>query len=466
MERGGFDQWKPREVARLLSLLETDRRYYQEILSSLPVALAILSEDRTILSVNRAFRRRLGLTNAELRDKTIEQILPSEQLIEKIRLAHVAGGSEAVTVRVGPRAFRATPIAIRSWEDDAGAETLLVVEEAGGAPPAQPGAEPDLTAARLDAVRTQAGKLAHDLNNPLMIITGYAEEMQNSLPANDPRRAELAEILGAAARMSEITGKLVSFTRSEARAPQSVMLQDVVALAAGPVRSAAGGMAVEIREGGPVAVLAEREQLGDALVALALLALETSRRPSRISIACEGEAIRIEVEGEGSEDPAHRLESMVPATRAYLNIQEWGGNVTFSADRSRGSAVTVHLRRAGTLESRATILIVEDEQGIRALMRKILAREQYHVIEAGSAEEAMSAVALHRGQIHLLLTDITLPGMNGRDLAGKLREQHPQMKVVYVSGNAGRQGLPANARFLQKPFTLSALTDAVGEALS
>src|SRR5580700_1999514 len=89
MERTGFEQWKPREVARLLALVETERRYYQEMMAALPAALVVLAHDRTILSANAAFRRLAGLSGEELRKRSIEQILPSDELIERLRAAHV-----------------------------------------------------------------------------------------------------------------------------------------------------------------------------------------------------------------------------------------------------------------------------------------------------------------------------------------------------------------------------------------
>src|SRR5437016_6112630 len=91
MERTGSEQWKPREVARLLALIETERRYYQEMVAALPAPLAVLSGDRSIVSANRAFRRIVNLRNEDLRHRTIEQILPSEELVERIRRAHVHG---------------------------------------------------------------------------------------------------------------------------------------------------------------------------------------------------------------------------------------------------------------------------------------------------------------------------------------------------------------------------------------
>jgi DNA-binding NtrC family response regulator len=117
-----------------------------------------------------------------------------------------------------------------------------------------------------------------------------------------------------------------------------------------------------------------------------------------------------------------------------------------------------------------TILVVEDEAGIRALVRKILRRERYNVLEAGTAEEALAVTAAHQGTIHLLLTDVVLPGMGGRELAEQMRMGNPRLDVLYVSGytddEAVRMGaFPPGSKFLQKPFTLGALVGKVREAL-
>src|ERR1700685_3477011 len=89
MERTDFEQWKAKEVARLLALVETERRYYQEMMASLPVALVVLSSERSIVSINRAFRQTFGMRTEDLRRKSIEQIIPSDVLVERIREVHV-----------------------------------------------------------------------------------------------------------------------------------------------------------------------------------------------------------------------------------------------------------------------------------------------------------------------------------------------------------------------------------------
>ncbi len=130
MERTGFEQWKPREVARLLALVETERRYYQEMVAALPVALAVLAPDRAVVSANRSFRQLVNLTGDELRQKYIEQILPSDELIERIRSAHIHADTGPFFINLGERRFRMAAVPIRSFEDESLAETLLMVEPA------------------------------------------------------------------------------------------------------------------------------------------------------------------------------------------------------------------------------------------------------------------------------------------------------------------------------------------------
>jgi hypothetical protein len=120
---------------------------------------------------------------------------------------------------------------------------------------------------------------------------------------------------------------------------------------------------------------------------------------------------------------------------------------------------------------RETILLVEDEAGIRALVRKILRREHYNVLEAGSADEALAMAASAPGRIDLLVTDVRLPAASGRELAERIRETRDDLKVLYISGytddDAVRSGaIPPGSKFLQKPFTLGALVSKVKESLA
>src|ERR1700722_5056722 len=133
MERTDLEQWKAREVARLLALVETERRYYQEIVAMLPVALVVLSADRHVSSANRAFRLTFGLRSSELRGKTIEQIIPSDRLIEKIRDVHITGVPDAgFLLEHEGRRFKLAVVPMRNWDDESEIETLVMVQDAAG----------------------------------------------------------------------------------------------------------------------------------------------------------------------------------------------------------------------------------------------------------------------------------------------------------------------------------------------
>jgi CheY-like chemotaxis protein len=360
-----------------------------------------------------------------------------------------------------------------------------------------------ITAERNSALHGLSARLAHDLNNPLMIISGYAEEILRPLAPNDPRRGELEEILAATERISNLTAQLLEFTRKQAGAAERVDLAGVLAGLAEP--------SVEIRAAKPVWAKANRKQLEEILAAL-VSAVKEQR--ARVTITCDTAAITEQLAGAAFAPGTYaRLTLAIPGrgmdpdkrkaifesflhketdrpvgaalARAYTLVREWGGELGFESETSQGSTFTMYLPlaeggatpsqapsavAAPAEASRETILVVDDEAGIRALIVKILRRERYRVLEAGSVAEAVAAAAAHGGPIQLLLTDVMLPDRNGRQLATQLLETRPGLKVVYISGftddDVVRAGaFPPGARFLQKPFTLGALMGTVREAL-
>jgi two-component system cell cycle sensor histidine kinase/response regulator CckA len=640
MERTDFEQWKAREVARLLALVETERRYYQEMVASLPVALVVLSADRSIVSANRAFRQMFGVRTEELRRKSIEQIVGSAELVEKIRDLHVHGTPQPdVRVQVEHRTLRAALVPIRNWDDESEMETLLMLEEVPAAAPVsgipmapvapvapqikpaldipaivweadaerfvfasvngaveqmlgypvehwlntarffeerihpedrpatmsfyraaaeregdastefravrpqgealwcretirvKPGGvitgvltdislrkqleEQLLNSQRADALHGLASKLAHDLNNPLMIITGYGEEMLHALKPEDSMRADVQQIMGATERISGITGHLLGYTRKLANPPQRV---DVAEVIAGLEDKIAGteNVQVDIRARDGVWAMADAGQLAEVILALASGEREDAKERTRLAIACDVETIPEQIPGatiapgiyasilvydNGRGTDAKVFEAVLAkdavsaaVSRAYSTVREWGGDIAFASAPFHGSTFTIYLPyaepEAATAPAepepaepvvvevpapppepaRETILLVEDEAGIRALVRKILRRERYEVLEAGSAEEAINVAAAHHGSIDLLVTDVMLPGKGGRELAETMRSLRPDLKVLYISGFTSDEDVragafPPGSRFLQKPFTLTSLVGTVREAL-
>ena len=281
---------------------------------------------------------------------------------------------------------------------------------------------------------------------------------------------------------------------------------------------------MQLHSGDGVWAVAEEAQLEEIILALLSQDREDARERSVVKICCETKTIvehapdatlapgtyarlAIHDNGQGLEETKsvavfegflakNGERNAGPAlARAYAIVREWGGDIAFFSEPFRGSAFLVYLpscappaEAATVMEMspalavetsipevpveipRETILLVEDEPGIRALVRKILRREKYNVVEASSAEEALEMASTVAGRIDLLVTDVMLPGVSGRALAEQIREARQDLKILYISGytddDAVRTGaIPPGSKFLQKPFTLGALVGKVKEAL-
>jgi CheY-like chemotaxis protein len=330
-----------------------------------------------------------------------------------------------------------------------------------------------------------------------------------ALKPGDPLREEAGEILGAARRIAGLAGQLTEFARPQGKPASPVNIGDTILNLRSKITAAAGErVAVELTVNRvPVVAMADPVQLGEVLAAV------TARGPERTHVAIGWDVetvaerlsptalpagkyacITVRDDGPGlaseqaasmfdpalskSADPAVAAAGLALA-RAYSIVHEWGGDIAFTSQIGQGSTFAIYLpyiepegvsqavvSPALTEQRRgapATILVVDDETGIRELIRKILRRERYRVLEAGSAEEALAAA---QGQtVDLLITDVMLPGMHGPELARRMQQAAPRLKILFISGFTGEERVPAGARFLAKPFTLAVLLERVREAL-
>jgi two-component system, cell cycle sensor histidine kinase and response regulator CckA len=338
----------------------------------------------------------------------------------------------------------------------------------------------------------------------------------------------LAVIREAGARMTGTAESLLSFTRSQAKPPTMIALSEIVTGLEPRLREISSDVGIAF-PAGAVWTYADAEQLEEAIAALAAFAVRHTNEASRITVTCQtglvtertgtatltpGRYARLDIQAPGRAvtPPRGVFESIVPSSpvaRGYLDVRQWGGDILYASHPEQGTSFTVYLPYAEPPyvepvpeqpveeETKAapvapvqtfpvepepippepepepslgTILVVEDEPGIRGLVRKILRRERYEVLEAGSGEEALTEAAAQDIAIDLLLTDVMLPGIGGRELAESLAATNPDLKVVYVSGFTDDEGVragqfPPGSKFLQKPFTLSALVGVVREAL-
>src|SRR6202140_5934651 len=372
---------------------------------------------------------------------------------------------------------------------------------------------------KMEAVGRLAGGIAHDFNNLLMVISGYSEFLLERL-GDEPRlRGPAQEIASAAERASSLTRQLLAFSRKQMLAPRIVSLNDVatenlkmltrmigedidLVLVPGPglwpVRADAGQIEQVIMN---LAVNAR-----DAMPSGGKLTLETSNvtldeEYARFHAPLRpGEYVMMAISDTGagmdSETQSHIFEPFFTTkgtkgtglglSMVYGIVKQSGGFIFVDSQPQRGTAFRAYFPRVDGREDAAaaqdslglprtgrgqeTILLVEDENNLRRLARQYLETQGYKILEAEDGAAALQIVAGHEGVIDLLLTDVIMPGMNGRELAVQVTNLLPDVRVLYMSGyteNAvGLDGtLDPGINLLQKPFSLPVLKDRVREVL-
>ena len=643
MRRVELEQWRAREVARLLALVEAERRYYQEIVAAVPAGLAVVDSDLAFLSSNRAFRRVFGLSADRIVKFRVRDLFPGDEISEKVKeVIETESPRRNLPVQQvtesGIRALRVTIEPFRGWHEEASAEALILVEEdiRGPLPPAAlaPSRQADDLLRNLNAIvwerdpaslrflyvggRTEeilgygaerwkepgfafdcihpgdrdwvaafyrstvscsesrsceyraltadgrtvwlrdvirvarsrsgapeklsgitvdidsqkrqdeqlaqaekmaalgrlAGKVTHDCNNLLMILSGYSEELLANLPPEHPSRGDVEEILAATDRLAVITDELLAFTRRPVLSPKVLNANSLVESLESQIRAELGKereLELDL-DPGSGAVNADWDQLAESLMTLVRRAKEATPEGGLVRLATAntefkearpdpdgglpaGEYVAVSVTDSGprldGETKTRLFEPFFaggPSAKGLPNVysvvRQSGGAIEVSDGPDGGATFTVYLPRAEEVrlatqrvprnkkaapgkpgvKPSETVLVVEDESGIRALMRKILRKQGYQVLEASQGEEALRIARGHRGPIHLLLTDVVMPKMSGRQLAEKLQAERPDVKVLFVSGytdeDLAQSGpLPPGSAFLQKPFSLATLLD-------
>jgi PAS domain S-box-containing protein len=373
-----------------------------------------------------------------------------------------------------------------------------------------------------EALQRLSAKLAHDLNNLLMIIAGYGEEMKNALPAEHNLHQDMKEILGATERLYSLTTQFQTYTRRPVITPKITSFSALAAQLRGKLETALGPeLSLEINlPAGLAKAKVDAAQIEEAFVLLARHASVAMQGHGTLKLNAEnvlrGESIgssqglnmgaylRVTLEGDKAgmwgerllepwleaEGQAREVELGVAA--AYQIVRQSHGDLSVDGaklhlylpmvseaelDAERALAATTAVAPPPVVEVAAeaettleSILVVEDEGGIRALVRKILRRQGYQVIEASNGEEALRLLAEEGTKVDLLLTDVMMPGMNGVELSQKALAQDGSLKVLFVSGYTDESVLeagqfPAGTAFLQKPFTLGSLLGKVREVL-
>jgi PAS domain S-box-containing protein len=374
-------------------------------------------------------------------------------------------------------------------------------------------------AQKMEAIGRLAGGIAHDFNNLLMVISGYSEFLLERLGPDPRLRGPAQEISNATQRATSLTRQLLAFSRKQMLAPKVLDLNEVVAENLKMLTRMIGEDIDLVMVPGPGlgAVRADPGQIDQVIMNLAVNARDAMPQGGKLTIETSnvtldenftrthtpltaGEYIMLAISDTGvgmDGDTQSRIFEPFFTTKGakgtglglstvYGIVKQSGGFIFVDSQVQRGTAFRAYFPRVDGREDVAavqdavglpraehgqeTILLVEDETNLRRLARQYLETQGYKILEAEDGAAALQIVDGYKGTIDLLLTDVIMPGMNGRELATHISKLLPDVRVLYMSGyteNAiGHDGtLDAGINLLQKPFSLPALKDRVREVL-
>ena len=516
------------ERSRAEEALRASEESFRAIFEKAAIGIAIVGPDGRLLTANAALQQMLGYTDEPLRDVTLADLTHPEDIgaTTEASLGLAAG---TLTRYLDERRF-VTKDGEVVWGHVAGSAVpgadgraafeIVMVQDVSERKQLE---DQLVQSQKMEAIGRLAGGIAHDFNNLLLVITGYGETVLSAMDAHDPLRYEIGQMTHAAERAASLTGQLLAFSRKQMLQPRQVDLNAVVAETEAMLRRLIDeDIELETHPDPQLAVVrADPGQISQVLLNLAVngrdampdggkLTIETANvtleRPAvhehfsieagcyaTVAVSDTGHGIDAELQTRVFE-PFFTTKEQGRGTglglaTVYGIIKQSGGYITVDSARERGTTFTVYLPldhgAANALQPAApaaaapardartggkSVLVVEDEPAVRGLVRSLLARDGYTVLEAASPDEALAICERDSATIDLVVTDVVMPGMAGPELASRLVERRPGLKVIYMSGYTDdaldRRGVPeAGAAFLQKPFTRDTLARAIREVL-
>jgi hypothetical protein len=371
----------------------------------------------------------------------------------------------------------------------------------------------------MESLGQLAGGVAHDLNNLLSPILGYTELLLQDLPPSDPMREDILEIEEAANRARELTRQLTAFSRKQVLRVRAVNWNELVTRSHEMFRRLISeDIAIDLDLAPDLYnIKADEGQLQQILLNLTINARDAIQGAGTIRIETAnvgagaqvpvgdsdppmGPAVRLTIRdtGRGMDEvirarifePFYSTKAKSKGTGLGLAtvhgiVRQHGGQITVDTAPGAGAAFHVYLprteepvrprrRRHETVELAThdeTVLVVEDDDAVRRHVCRTLKRQGFKILEAREGREALERQASHDGPIHLLVTDVVMPHMNGREVYLAMRKVRPDIKAVFMSGYTddalGERGiLDDDTVFLQKPFTRRSLITRIEEALA
>ena len=372
-------------------------------------------------------------------------------------------------------------------------------------------------AQKMEAIGRLAGSVAHDFNNSLSVILSYASMIASDLKPIDPIRDDVLAIKEAGERAAELTRQLLTFSRQQALKLRVLSLNEIVASAERMLQRLLGediDLVIDL-DPGASKVYVDAGQLDQVILNVVINARDAMPEGGKLTIETKdvtldesytsrhfgvtpGPHVMLAISDTGSgmsEDVQTRIFEPFFTTKApgkgtglglatvFGIVQQCGGSIWVYSEPGNGTTFKIYFPRAQratkpesimpapmSLEGTETILLVEDQDDVRGAAQQILRRYGYHVLEARNADEALLCCERHSATIHLLLTDVVMPHMNGRELAERLAQLRPEMKVLFMSGYTDNAivhhgVLDSGMAYLQKPLEPEKLGRRVREVL-
>ena len=484
--------------------------------------IAVVTVQGERLYNSPSYQKLLGYTPEDLeKTSAYEQIHPDDQPAVKVAAeeAKKTGIGRRVEYRIRHkngewRVLESTASAVRNAQGDV--EKLIIVNR--DITERRQLEQQLLLSQRLEAVGKLSGGIAHDFNNILGVIIGYSEALQETIGVDDPMREAVDEIEKAGQRAAALTQQLLAFSRKQVLEPKILDLNSIVADVEKMLRRLIGAdVELEIITDPTLGrVKADRGQIEQVILNLAVnardameqggtLRIETrdadldANDSKRLRYVVPGHYVMLQVSDTGmgmsAEVQSHIFEPFYTTKEqgkgtglglatVYGVIKQSGGYIWLESEIGKGSTFQVYLPRAEGAAAEAiriepsfkehgpgTILVAEDEPSLRKLTCNTLRESGYKVLEAEDGARAIETAAQYYEDIQLLLTDVVMRGMNGRELADKISAERPKIKVLYMSGYtdgavATHGVLESGIVILRKPFTRKQLQQSVGEVLA
>jgi len=505
------------------ALLETEGRYRQLVENAYDLVTEVSTDARHVWA-SPNYRTVLGYDPEQLVGRSIFDTLHPDDREHAVEVfAHLLEGRQSGEARVRARhkdgTWRSFEASGGTFVTAAGERRAVIISRDVTARRTTEAAlaqseEQLRQAQKMEAVGRLAGGIAHDFNNLLTAIRGYGDLVLDALSPSDPLRRDIEEIGEAARRASELTGQLLTFSRRQVQQRRVLELNAVVSGLDKMLRRVIGED-LELRTRlDPVcgAVHADPGQLEQVLVNLAVnardampmggcLSLETSHIDRKAAVAAglppASYACLIVCDtGIGMDEETRRrifepfFTTKPPGkgtglglSTVYGIVQQSGGQIYVESSPKEGATFRIFLpkvdrpvealvlaERAARGRGSETVLLVEDEDAVRRLIQRVLEGDGYHVLDAESPAEALQLCQQYPEPIDLMLTDVVMPLMSGRELASRTATLRPEMRVLYVSGYmedvvADHGVLEPDIDFLGKPFAPEELTRKVREVL-